>query len=68
MTAGSSSTATSPYWLIGESQASQGWQPCTNGCTVSVPAIPGRVLFYAVDRQDGAGNTVPGSPQVVVVR
>jgi hypothetical protein len=65
VTAGSASTTASPYWFIGENQ---GWQPCTNGCSISIPAIPGRVLFYAVDRQDGAGNTIPGTPQVVVVR
>ncbi|HEY4089728.1 MAG TPA: hypothetical protein VGM43_27565 [Bryobacteraceae bacterium] len=65
VTAGSASSANTPYWFISENQ---GWQSCSSGCTVSVPAIPGRVLFYAVDRQDGAGNTVPGSPQVVVVR
>lgn len=65
VTAGSASSAATPYWFIGENQ---GWQPCTSGCTISVPAIPGRVLFYAVDRQDGAGNTIPGTPQVVVVR
>lgn len=65
VTAGTASTPTSPYWFIGENQ---GWQQCTNGCTVSVPAIPGRVLFYAVDRQDGAGNTIPGTTQVAVVR
>ncbi|HVW10994.1 MAG TPA: hypothetical protein VHC90_20560 [Bryobacteraceae bacterium] len=57
--------AGAPYSFISESA---GWQACTNGCTISVPAIPGRVLFYAVDRQDGAGNTVPGDTQVVVVR
>src|SRR6185312_12517089 len=65
VTAGAASTNASPYWFISENQ---GWQPCTTGCTVSIPAIPGRVLFYAVDRQDGAGNTIPGTPQVLVVR
>ncbi len=58
-------TAASPYWFASENA---GWQPCTAGCTISVPAIPGRVLFYAVDRQDGANNTILGNTQVVVVR
>jgi hypothetical protein len=65
VTACSASSPTTPYYFSSENQ---GWQPCANGCTVSVPAIPGRVLFYAVDRQDGGGTTIPGATQIVVVR
>jgi hypothetical protein len=58
-------TGGSPYSFQSENP---GWQPCASGCTIPVPAIPGRVLFYAVDSQDGAGNTIPGNVQVLVVR
>jgi len=58
-------TGGSPYSFQSESP---NWQSCANGCTVLVPAIPGRVLFYAIDRQDGNGNIIPGNPQVLVAR
>ncbi len=53
-----------PYSFLSENPS---WQSCGNGCTIPVPAIPGRVLFYAVDRRDVSGNIVSGDPQVVVV-
>jgi hypothetical protein len=27
------------------------WQSCAAGCTIQVPALPGRVLYYAIDRK-----------------
>jgi hypothetical protein len=57
-------TGGAPYSFQSENPQ---WQSCAGGCTIQVPAIPGRVLFYAVDRQDGNGNTVPGQTQVQVV-
>jgi hypothetical protein len=43
------------------------WQSCDNGCTVSVPAIGGRVLYYAVDRKDASGTVSSGSVQATAV-
>ncbi len=32
------------------------WQSCSAGCTIQVPALPGRVLYYAIDRQQGPSS------------
>jgi hypothetical protein len=58
-------TGGSPYSFIGENPA---WKSCAGGCTIQVPAVPERILFYAIDRQDGNGNTITGSTQVIVVK
>ncbi len=43
------------------------WQNCANGCSIQVPEIAGRVLYYEVDRQDASGNTTPGALQVAIL-
>ncbi len=40
-----------PYAFAGDSLTNVS---CSSGCTISVPAIPGRVLRYRVERFDGA--------------
>ena len=35
---------------------------CSTGCTIPVPAISGRVLYYQLERLDGGGNVVSVSP------
>jgi hypothetical protein len=37
-------------------------QNCPIGCTISVPAISGRVLYYKIDWLDNQGNVVASSP------
>jgi hypothetical protein len=37
-------------------------QNCAIGCTISVPAISGRVLYYKIDWLDNLGNVVASSP------
>ncbi len=32
------------------------WHSCSAGCTIQVPALPGRVLYYAIDRQQGPAS------------
>jgi hypothetical protein len=32
------------------------WHSCSAGCTIQVPALPGRVLYYAIDRQQGPSS------------
>ncbi len=34
------------------------WQSCSAGCTIQVPALPGRVLYYSVDRKSTSDGTV----------
>jgi hypothetical protein len=41
------------------------WQSCSAGCTIQVPALPGRVLYYAVDRKSSTdGRNQLGNPLV----
>jgi hypothetical protein len=43
------------------------WQNCANGCSIQVPEIAGRVLYYETDRQDASGNTTPGPLHVNIL-
>lgn len=44
----------------------QHWVACSSGCTVNIPAVPGRVLYYVIDRQNGS-NISTSSLRVVAV-
>jgi hypothetical protein len=57
-------TAAIPYFF--QSEVGQTFQSCSGGCTINIPAISGRVVYYVVERLDGSGNVVdPGSaPQI----
>jgi hypothetical protein len=57
-------TGGSPYSFQSENPV---WQACPSGCTIQIPAIPGRVLYFAIDRKDGNGNVIPGETQVQIV-
>ncbi len=56
-----SGSAADPYSFTNEAVTRQG---CANGamCTVTIPSLPNRVLYYVVDRVDGSGNVVATSP------
>lgn len=43
------------------------WTACDNGCTISIPAIGNRVLYYAADRKDTTGKVVSGAVQALPV-
>ena len=59
-------TTSEPYYFA--SEPAQALQDCTNGCTILIPAIPGRVLYYAVDYLDSSGNVLQrGNTQVGAV-
>jgi hypothetical protein len=47
----SGQTATSPFLWAYEPQA---YTPCGSGCTVNVPAISSRLLYYTVHRRNGS--------------
>jgi hypothetical protein len=41
-------------------------QPCTSNCTLVIPAVSGRMLYYVIDRLNSAGTVVSTSPLTVV--
>jgi len=45
-----SASGTQPYAWVDESPS---WSNCSSGCSISVPAISGRVLYYVIDRRNG---------------
>lgn len=47
-----SSTIT-PFAFISEGAA---WASCASGCNINVPAVPGRVLYYVVDRKNSTSG------------
>ena len=45
-------------------------QACADGanCSITIPSLPNRILYYVVDRLDGSGNVIQTSPlQAVAV-
>jgi hypothetical protein len=59
-------TLTAPF-AYESSDAPLAPQPCSTGCTLAVPAIPGRVLYYRVERLDAAGQLLTAEPVQVFV-
>ncbi len=59
-----SATATplNPFVFDGETQHKT---PCTSGCSISIPAIPGRIVFYQMERSNG--DVRPGMIQALAV-
>lgn len=41
--------------------------PCASGCTITVPALPARVLYYRVERLSDAGMVVSTGPTQIYV-
>lgn len=56
-------TGSSPYLFSYETQA---YTTCSSGCAVPVPALPGRILYYALHRKNGSETT--GQVNVVAVK
>ena len=55
------------YFAVTEAGAISG-TPCQSGCTITIPAVPGRVLYYRVDSRDGSGRVVGQQVGVQAVR
>jgi hypothetical protein len=55
-----------PYAWLSEPQT---WTPCGTaaGCTVNIPAVSGRILYYVVDRQSSTGTIVSGALTITAV-
>ena len=51
----STATASNPFLFAGETQSKTS---CSSGCTVNIPAIPGRILFYQIERSNGSNVSV----------
>ena len=49
-------TAANPYFF--QSDGGQVFQNCAAGCTIQIPAISGRVVYYVIERLDASGNIV----------
>jgi hypothetical protein len=61
---GTPPVATDTYAWLSENPM---WQDCTNGCTLNIPAISGRVLYYVIDR-NAAGRVTSSSLQCLAVQ
>jgi hypothetical protein len=55
-----SPTSTIPYYFAGD--ASQSYTACSSGCTLLLPAIPGRTVYYRIERVDNSGNIIAAGP------
>jgi len=60
-----SGTLTNPYYFASDS--GQSYTSCANGCVLTLPAIPGRVVYYVVDRLNSS-NTVIETEDLQVAR
>ena len=49
-----SATPVNPFVFASEAQS---YTSCTGVCEVTIPAIPGRVLYYVVQRKNGSNTT-----------
>ena len=60
-------TVANPYYF--KSESGQVLQNCSAGCTINIPAISGRVVYYVAERLDAAGNVVDagGQPKAAAV-
>ncbi len=47
-----------PFAFVSESAS---WASCTSGCAISIPSIPGRVLYYVIDRKNSTSGQVSTS-------
>jgi hypothetical protein len=55
--------AGAPYSFLSEAPTGV---DCTDGCSVRIPAISGRVVYYQVERLDAAGAVVTSEPMQAV--
>jgi hypothetical protein len=59
-------TLADPYYFA--SEPAQNLQDCSTGCTILIPGISGRLVYYALDHLDSSGNVVQqGNTQVALV-
>jgi hypothetical protein len=57
------STSYTPFAFLSESN---GYVSCSSGCSFSIPAIPGRMLYYVIDRYNSTSGRKASSPLQVL--
>lgn len=54
--------AAMPFFFATTESAAATGVPCVSGCTVTIPAAPGRVVYYRVQFRDSTGRVVAQQP------
>jgi hypothetical protein len=60
-----SAPAGTPFVWSDEAQTPQA---CAAGCKINIPALPGRVLYYVIERQNSGGVWIGGAMQAIAVK
>ncbi len=55
---GATIAPTQPFYFASTEAASIQGMPCASGCTVTLPGVSGRMLYYRVDSRNSAGGVV----------
>jgi hypothetical protein len=50
--------ASQPFYFATTEAASITGMPCRSGCTITIPGLPGRVVYYSVSSRDSLGRVV----------
>jgi hypothetical protein len=50
--------ASQPFYFASTEAASITGMPCQSGCTITIPGMPGRVVYYEVISRDSSGRAV----------
>ena len=58
-----SGSATDPYSFVGESTTHVG---CSAGCTITIPTIPGRVVYFVLDYLSAGGTVIYSTPMEAI--
>jgi hypothetical protein len=59
---GGTISASQPFYFSTTEAASITGTPCSSGCTIAIPALAGRVVYYRVSLRDKSGNIVQRQP------
>ena len=59
--------ASQPFYFAATEAASITGMPCQSGCTITIPGMSGRVVYYAVISRDSSGRVVGQQPGVQAV-